>query len=112
MADMLRAAEIDTIALKWSAAPLYLSVEPYPFRDLEPKLARALEAYGRERVMWGSDYTVSGHRASWAEALFHIRNSTALSDSDKEWVLGRTLRTLLDWPAPIAAERLNLHMVK
>jgi L-fuconolactonase len=98
--DTVAVAEHRNVALKWAHAPSFLSHEPYPFPDLEPPLARALDAFGRERMMWASDYTVSRHRASWAEALFTMRHSPVLSDDDKAWILGRTARTLLNWPAP------------
>jgi L-fuconolactonase len=98
--DTLRMAGYPNVALKWAHAPRFLSAEPYPFPDLEPKLARALDAFGRKRILWASDYTVSRDRQNWAESLFYIRHSPALSASDKEWILGRTIRTLLNWPAP------------
>ncbi len=98
--DAIRMAEYPNVALKWAHAPSFLSGEPYPFRDLEPKLARALDAFGRERVLWASDYTITRRRQSWAEALFYLRDSPALSEDDKEWILGRTVRTLLNWPEP------------
>ena len=51
--------------------------------------------------MWASDFSVI--RGTWAEMLFAVRDSRALSASDKEWVLGRTARTILKWPAPAVA---------
>jgi L-fuconolactonase len=98
--DTIAMAEHPNVALKWAHAPSFLSVEPYPFPDMTPKLARALDAFGPERLMWASDYTVTRGRQNWAEALFYLRHSRALSESDKEWILGRTARTLLRWPAP------------
>ena len=98
--DTLAMAEYPNIALKWAHAPSFLSVEPYPFPDLAPKLRQALDVFGRERVMWASDFTVSRRRQSWAEALFYVRHCPTLSEEDKEWILGRTVRTLLKWPAP------------
>jgi L-fuconolactonase len=98
--DAIAMAEYPNVALKWAHAPAFLSTAPYPFPDLEPKLARALAAFGRERVVWASDYTVSRHRQNWAESLFSIRHSPTLSETDKEWILGRTIRKLLNWPAP------------
>jgi hypothetical protein len=50
--------------------------------------------------MWASDYTVSRSRQNWAESLFYLRHSPVLSQSEKEWILGRTARKLLRWPAP------------
>jgi len=98
--DTIAMAAYPNVALKWAHAPAFLSTAPYPFPDLEPKLARALAAFGRERIVWASDYTVSRHRQNWAESLFAIRHSPTLSETDKEWILGRTIRTLLNWPAP------------
>ncbi len=98
--DAVAMAKCGNVALKWAHAPSFLSNESYPFPDLEPQLARALDAFGRERMMWASDYTVSRHRASWAEALFTMRHSPVLSDDDKAWILGRTTRSLLNWPGP------------
>ena len=100
MAEALRLAELPNVALKWAHAQFFFSLEPYPFLDLDPTLKRAIDAFGVERVMWASDYTVSGGRANWAESLFYIRNSPLLSTSDKEWILGRTARKVLNWPAP------------
>ena len=37
-------AAYPNVALKWAHAPAFLSTAPYPFPDLEPKLARALAA--------------------------------------------------------------------
>jgi len=105
--DVVAIARYKNVALKWAHAPSFLSAEPYPFPDLEPKLRRVVDAFGPERVMWASDYTVSRRRQNWGESLFGIRHSPSLSQSDKEWVLGRTARTLLRWPAPEKPLRLD-----
>ena len=98
--DAVAMARYPNVAYKWAHAPSFLSTAPYPFPDLEPKLRRAVDAFGPERVMWASDYTVSRRRASWGEALFSIRHSPVLSEDEKAWILGRTARTILNWPAP------------
>ena len=72
----------------------------YPFPDLEPKLRRVVDAYGPERVMWASDYTMIRRHASWGEALFSIRDCPSLSEHEKTWLLGRTARRVLNWPPP------------
>jgi predicted TIM-barrel fold metal-dependent hydrolase len=67
---------------------------------MAPHLRRAFDAFGRERIMWGSDYTVltaAGH--TYRECLDHIRGLDFLSDEDREWVLWRTASTALNWPA-------------
>jgi L-fuconolactonase len=39
--------------VKWSHAPNRISVEEYPYRDLMPLLLPVIDAFGRERIMWG-----------------------------------------------------------
>lgn len=46
------------------------------------------------------DYTATRERANWGESLFCIRHCPSLSEVDKEWILGRTARRLLNWAPP------------
>ena len=92
-------ARYPNLALKWCHAPARLSAEPYPHRDVLPLLRRVIDAFGVERVMWASDYTQSRSTFGrpWAEQLYYLRDSDQLSDVEKEWLLGKTVRTLLRW---------------
>jgi predicted TIM-barrel fold metal-dependent hydrolase len=98
--DAVAMARYHNVAYKWAHAPSFLSSAPYPFPDLGPKLRRAVDAFGPERVMWASDYTESRRRANWGEALFSIRHCPSLSEDEKAWILSRTARKVLNWPAP------------
>jgi predicted TIM-barrel fold metal-dependent hydrolase len=98
--DAVAMASYPNVAYKWAHAASFLSTDPYPFADLEPLLRRAVDAFGPQRVMWASDYTMTRHRASWAETLFSIRDSSSLSEDEKTWILGATARRILKWPAP------------
>jgi predicted TIM-barrel fold metal-dependent hydrolase len=72
----------------------------YPFAHLAEPLRRAIDAFGAERVMWSGDSTVITTGESWAENLFYLRDSAlGLSLDEQAWVLGRTVRTVLQWPA-------------
>jgi predicted TIM-barrel fold metal-dependent hydrolase len=95
---LLAYAPFPNVAVKWIHAPR-LSRQEYPFADVLEQLARTVEAFGPQRVMWGSDHTVTRDHHTYAEALFYVRETDLLSTSDKEWVLGRTARQLLQWPA-------------
>jgi predicted TIM-barrel fold metal-dependent hydrolase len=98
--DAVAMARYHNVAYKWAHAPSFLSSAPYPFPDLGPKLRRAVDAFGPERVMWASDYTESRWRANWGEALFSIRHCPSLSEDEKAWILNRTARKVLNWPTP------------
>jgi len=101
LAQVCSLAKYPNLALKWCHAPSQLSTQPYPFRDVLPYLRQAIDAFGPSRVMWASDHTVSKPHHTWAEALFYLRDSDALSDEEKEWLLGRSARTILNWRAAV-----------
>jgi predicted TIM-barrel fold metal-dependent hydrolase len=94
-------AQYPNVALKWCHAPGLLSEEDYPYRDLMPLLRRAIEAYGAERIMWASDYTVARDQNgnTWAQCLYYLLDSDDLSWTEKEWILGGAVRRALDWPS-------------
>jgi predicted TIM-barrel fold metal-dependent hydrolase len=98
--EVISLAKYPNFALKWCHAPDWLSLESYPFRDLMTPLRRVIDAFTPQRVMWGSDHTQTVTHHSWAQAFYYLLDTDALSATDKEWILGRTVRTILRWPAP------------
>jgi len=111
---LLALASLPNVFVKWSAAPT-LSAERFPFADLWPHLRAVVDAFGAERVMWGSDISrVAGRlgfarriprgdtqyagRHTYAEALLYLRETPELSAHEKEWILGGTARSVLGWP--------------
>lgn len=100
--QVLDLAQYPNLALKWCHAPTLLSETAYPYRDVLPLLRRAIDAFGVERVMWASDVTQARAEANhtWAELLYYVLDSDQLSETEKAWLLGRSVRQALRWPAP------------
>jgi len=74
------------------------SLEPYPFRDLTEHLKRVFDAYGPQRCYWGTDVTNAYARATWRQRITHITEELKfLSESDKDWVMGRAILDRLKW---------------
>jgi len=108
---LLGLAKFPNVYVKFSGAPT-LSREPYPFKDVWPYLHRIVDAFGPERLMWGSDFTrmrwipVTGGlapREQWklySDCLNYLRDTDELSAADKELILGGTIRRVLRWPRP------------
>ena len=95
--QLVACSKYPNVAVKWGHAPR-LSREPFPYRDLIAQLGRVVDAFGVKRLMWASDYTVTGDHHTCAESLFCLRCADQLSESDKEWILGKTAREVLGWP--------------
>jgi len=74
------------------------SLEPYPFRDLTPHIRRLFDAYGPRRCHWGTDLTAGYARATWRQRIAHFNEElTFLTESDREWVMGRSILERLKW---------------
>ena len=80
-----------------------LSSTPYPWSDTHDLVRRVYEAFGPQRIMWGTDWPVCLPHATYAQTLSVVRDEmTFISDKDLEWVLGRTALRL--WPFDGAGE--------
>jgi len=92
-------AQYPNVALKWCHAPGLLSEEDYPYRDVMPLLRQAIDAFGVERIMWASDYTIAREQNanSWAQCLYYLLDSDQLSGAEKEWLFGGSVRSVLNW---------------
>lgn len=97
--QVLRCAEWPNVALKWAHAGVMFDAGGYPNLAARPYLRKAIDAFGADRVMWASDISANQTGESWAELIFAVRENPELNDEEKEWVLGKTARQWLDWPA-------------
>ena len=63
----------------------------FRFDDVPPLLEMARDAFGVQRMMWGSDFPPSAGREGYHNVLNGVREHPAFADGDDlEWVLGRT----------------------
>lgn len=114
--ELLVLARYPNIAVKLSGAPTHSRV-PYPYPDLWPHLLKVIEAFGPERLMWGTDImSVSGRsrghgwpeavgagatypgKHNWGQAVGFLRDTTEVSEKDKQLMFAGTLRRLFRWP--------------
>src|SRR6202012_2193727 len=91
--EMLALAKLPNVAIKASSLPCY-TTDPYPFPKLTPYLKRTFDAFGADRMMWGSD--VTRLPCSYRECVDHFAKELPfLSDDDRTRVLGGTAAKLL-----------------
>jgi predicted TIM-barrel fold metal-dependent hydrolase len=99
---LLKFARLKNVAVKASCLPCYVD-ESYPFPTLHPQIRRVVEAFGPERVFWGTDLSQIPCPYRQAVTLF-TEELDFLSASDKEWIMGRALSNWLKWPLPAPGE--------
>lgn len=95
--DVLALARYPNLAVKLTGAPS-LSLEPYPFADVWPAVHRLLDAFGPERLMWGSDFTRCAGLHDYREAVDFLALTDEVGDAEKEQLFSGTIRSWLDLP--------------
>jgi L-fuconolactonase len=72
------------------------AIDPYPFRSLDTVLRRIFDAFGPQRILWGSDLSRLHH--PYRQCVSHFRESLPwLSTADVESIMGGNVCRLLDW---------------
>ncbi|WP_129115584.1 amidohydrolase family protein [Halegenticoccus tardaugens] len=84
-------AEYDTVAVKVSEIP-HRSETGFPYEDMHDHVRWFLDLFGRERVIWGSDYPNISDVAEYAESRFWLEQVNSLSVRDREWLTDRAFR--------------------
>ena len=93
--DMLALAKYPNVAIKATGAPSYSS-EAYPYRNIHGHLRRIYDAFGPERMFWGTDITRMP--CSWRQCVTLFTEELPwVPARDKELIMGRAVCAWLDW---------------
>jgi predicted TIM-barrel fold metal-dependent hydrolase len=89
--QLCRLAEFERVNVKVSAF-YALGAKQAPYTDLAPVVRRLRDAYGAQRLMWGSDCPFQVERGrTYADSIALIRDRLDfLSSEDKSWMLRKT----------------------
>lgn len=97
--DVLDMARFPNVYAKLSALPLN-TLEPFPFPSQAPYIRKAYDAFGPQRLAWGTDAS-RFRRSTYREAVDHVLHTIDfLSEDDKEWIMGKTIAKAIRWPEP------------
>lgn len=93
--ELLALAALPNIHVKAVGVGDY-ALDPYPFVSLEKPLAQVFDAFGAERVIWGSDLSRLHH--PYVHCVQHFRQHLPFLDPDAlALVMGQNILRLLDW---------------
>jgi len=96
--ELLALARHPNIAVKATGGPGYAD-DTLPFKSLQPRYRAIYDAFGPQRMFWGTDITRMP--CSWKECVTHFtEHSPWLSQPDMELIMGRALCEWIDWKLP------------
>lgn len=76
------------------------STESFPFRDVHDRLAEALELFGADRLMWGSNYPVVLSKCDYDESLSFLASCDFLDGEQLEQLTHSTITAFLSPKKP------------
>jgi len=92
---VLALAQYPNIAVKASSMPSFTK-DTYPFLSLHTPLRRFYDAFGPQRMFWGTD--LSHIPCTYQEALHLFTQALPwLTQEDKTWMMGRGICEWIDW---------------
>ena len=73
-----------------------ISSQGYPWADTHSLVQDVYQAFGGQRIMWGTDWPVSQGKAEYGQTLSVVQDefSRFIAAEDMEWVLGKTALSL------------------
>jgi len=95
--DVLSLARYANVSLKVSGM-YHFSAGPFPFEDCWPLVQAAFDAFGPDRLVWGSDFPHVVPRCGYGRALRWPDEALArLSEVDRDRIMGGNAMKLY-WP--------------
>ena len=96
--DLLALAKFPNVAVKATGGPSYSS-EAYPYSNIHDYIHQVYDAFGPERMFWGTDITRMP--CSWKQCITMFTEELPwLSESDKELIMGRAICNWIGWDLP------------
>jgi predicted TIM-barrel fold metal-dependent hydrolase len=99
---LLALAKYRNVAVKTTGQAGYAE-DDYPFHSLHPYLDRCFDAFGPERMFWGTDITRMP--CSWRQCVtLFTEDLPRLMSRDLDLVKGEALCNWIGWPLPASAK--------
>ena len=96
--QLIELAKYPNVAVKASGAPSYSSL-PYPYANIHDHVHQIYDAFGPDRMFWGTDITRMP--CSWKECVTMFTEELSwLTEEDKELIMGKALCRWTGWDLP------------
>jgi len=95
--DVLALAQFSNVVVKFTGVPS-LSMQPYPFDDVWPCMHQLIDAFGVDRLMWGSDITRCKPLHNYRESVDFLLMTDQVSEKEKETLFSESAFRWMRWP--------------
>lgn len=93
-AQFTKLADYDNVAVKVSEIP-HMSETMFPYEDMHDHVRWFLDTFGRDRVIWGSDFPNISDQATYGEAHHWLRHVDGISAADRNRITGESFKRLV-----------------
>ena len=95
--DVLSWSRFPNVSVKLCGAPDYAREDGYPFKGMHDRIHRLYDAYGPERLFWGTDITRLDN-CTWRQAVTMFTEELSwLSENDKTLIMGEAFCRWFNW---------------
>lgn len=100
IADLVAFAKYLNVTVKLAGVPAYTK-EEFPYPSMQKHLAAVIDAYGPERILWGSDYTMvyRARAASYEDNFNYVASIPGITPAALAMIRGGSLEAWWGWPA-------------
>jgi predicted TIM-barrel fold metal-dependent hydrolase len=94
MPELLALARYPNVSVKLTGGPFYAD-DAYPFKGLHKHYRAMYEAFGPQRLFWGTDITKMP--CSWRQCVSHFQDIDWIPEGDKKLIMGDAICAWLGW---------------
>jgi len=94
MHELTALAKYPNVAVKLTGGPFYAD-DGYPFKSLHKHYRVMYDAFGPDRLFWGTDITKMP--CSWRQCITHFQEIDWIPDADKKRIMGDALCDWIGW---------------
>lgn len=95
--QVLKLSDCHNVALKWAHYSSMFEIPAFPGTGLWPVLRKTISAFGPERILWASDFSVNQAGENWGELLYSMKANADLTQEEMAAILGGNARRWLGW---------------
>ncbi len=98
---VLALSDFPNVALKWAHYSTMFQGPAFPGEEIRSVLRKTINAFGVDRILWASDFSVNQSGENWSQILYSMLGNSELSEDELTAIIGKNARTWLNWPSGV-----------